>query len=416
MISCYRSLVLNCTVLGAFGAGTATAGASATINFVALSDVHLDETRPDSDYTHDTGTKLWGNARTKLHSILRRDEARFVIVLGDLPAHRMISQSRTPAIAEVLKDLRAAVGKRLPLFYVPGNNDALSGNYHSFSDKSGHNIFDLDPQGQWPGPNTISCETLASSDRPCIVDATADKKVGYYAAYPLGRRTKLKFVALNTVVLTRKYEPDDGVDQVSVATKQFAWLRQILDEAQAAKESVIIGMHVPPGFDSYADRPMWSARLKDKSLASDTFVALLKTHRDSIKLVLSGHTHMDELRLVKDAAGKIAVLGLSIPSLSPVHGNNPALRIVSLADSSWAPVDAKTYFSEPDAKVWGNESYAFAADYRCRKEQTLLDCLNDKPLPELTATMHGNYTARYLGKTPKWGPIDEAIFVDSIAK
>jgi hypothetical protein len=156
---------------------------------------------------------------------------------------------------------------------------------------------------------------------------------------------------------------------------------------------------------------MWTAKLGDGRSALAAFLALVGEYRETIKLLMSSHTHFDELRLLTDAQGRVATLGISIPAISPVHGNNPALKLVTLAADGFAPMATKTLYSTPESVAWGDQAYSFAADYGCAIGQTLLACVAGKPRAALEAAMNGEFTVHSSAHVLPWAKVDAAIFV-----
>ena len=178
----------------------------AFIQVLALSDVHYDHTATSTAYFKDTDGLLWSNAKSKMQDVIAKEQPAFIILLGDLPAHNTSDADRQLNDQTVLQDLRATVGSKTPLFYVPGNNDPLDGNYHSFTAKDGRNPTELDPAGSWPALNTVPCnQVVKGEDQPCTLDKPENLKLGYYSAYPLGLGYKLRFVGVNSIIFVAGY-------------------------------------------------------------------------------------------------------------------------------------------------------------------------------------------------------------------
>jgi sphingomyelin phosphodiesterase acid-like 3 len=99
-------------------------------------------------------------------------------------------------------------------------------------------------------------------------------------------------------------------------------------------------------------------------LAGDELGSTFAQYGDVIKLVLLGHTHMDEMRLYRSAAGDL-VPGKLAPSLSPVNGNAPTFtlawvnpRTAQLADYAVIVASNVTGLDE----VW-REEYRYSKTY-----------------------------------------------------
>jgi len=115
----------------------------------------------------------------------------------------------------------------------------------------------------------------------------------------------------------------DSVQWSKDCNTQLAWLQQQLAKATALKQKVLIGMHIPPGIDGYAQTPIWNVGILNR------FVAMINSNANTVAGLLSSHTHMDGIRLIKDSTGnKLSALLLSAPGIAPGHGNNPAFKVV----------------------------------------------------------------------------------------
>jgi hypothetical protein len=101
-----------------------------------------------------------------------------------------------------------------------------------------------------------------------------------------------------------------------------------------------------------------------------------------------------------------------VPSVSPVHRNNPALKLLTLDPATFLPIGATTFYTTPDAAAWGERSYEFAADYGCALGRPLRDCVAAKPRRQLEAAMNADYTVRNAGDKPDWAKVDAAVDVN----
>jgi 3',5'-cyclic AMP phosphodiesterase CpdA len=395
-------------------ASTGVPAADATpVTVLAIADIHYDHAATKVTYGDDTGTALWAVSRQKIKTLIAAHRPRFVLLLGDLVGHGATPDDRLTNLRTVFQDLRRDVGQKLPVFFLPGNNDSLGGNYHSFADKAGLTPLSADPDGNWPALNSILCDTVkANAERACLMDGGSRVKDGYYAAYPMGTASKLRLLTLNSVIFSFNFVADDGKTQAEAAAVQLDWFERQLTDADSHGESVIVAMHIPPGKDAFADRPIWSDIFPTgKPTALARFVASLRRHARSVTLMLSGHTHREELRLVSSEQGRLAVLGMSVPSITPLYANNSALKVIELEPTNYMPVASTTYYTAPDAAAWGDASYAFSADYGCTPRQSLITCLAGLPRPKIAAAMNADYTVRYAGSATDWKKVDAAIDV-----
>ena len=127
------------------------APAFSTSTFLALSDVHLHSGKGDVTFGrhNDTGDSLWARTKIKLEAVIKDEQPKFMVYLGDLPHHS--DASRVKNVTLMLEHLRS-LNMTIPLLYLPGNNDSLGGDYDSFQDSSGDNPFSVDKSTIDPWP------------------------------------------------------------------------------------------------------------------------------------------------------------------------------------------------------------------------------------------------------------------------
>ena len=383
--------------------------------FLGISDIHLAAAASSTDYGKDTDPALWEAAKKELSSLIVAKHPKFVIVLGDLPAHHD-DNNRPANLFAVLKGLRQTVGS-VPTFYVPGNNDSLGGDYHSFTEHTDHGDLtplSLDPgvstQDQWPALNVgpiICSNQTPPSDLPCLIDPETGRQFGYYSAKV---DQHLRLIVLNSVIFTGRYISDDGVDQQTAADQEIEWLDEQLSDAQKASDSVMIAMHVPTGLDVFSGTGarMWAV---DES----KFNNLVKEYAHTIKGIITGHTHADEMHRF-ELGNSLVALDISIPGLTPQHFNNPAMRYFYYDSISDDFSDLRTYYTNPQADnftPWN--SYDFRADYHCAAGSILSSCIQNLSLQDsgTQSQYEQNYSVRNPGytlpSTVTWQDILNAI-------
>ena len=327
-------------------------------NFLFLSDIHLNSQSDNiTVYGMDTQLPLWNSAKKKISSIVSgADRPAFMVYTGDLPDHHpSTGHEHEQNITKVLNDLDS-LADGMPLFFAPGNNDAIGGDYHSFSDSQMQNPFSLlKTNVGYPAPHADSIYSYNSV-------------YGYYSARPF---KGLRIIAMNTVLLGNTYTNDhcqpkkDYVQecQIDEGDNQINWLRDQLSDAENAKEKAYIIMHIPPGKDVYSGYDTWA-----KSYWLDSFVDYTERFHMTISGFLYGHTHMDELRRVMytDTITKqshYTEIGISCPGITPNHSNNSGFKTVSY-DNQYEMMDFKTYFSQPTLFSWPDSMYTFSDAYK----------------------------------------------------
>lgn len=366
--------------------------------FLFLSDIHLDATRNNTAYGIDTGLDLWNFFLAKTDSILSGPNApNFIVYTGDLPAHyspingsmyipvgqRGTHNGNLTAILTGLRNMASKHNK--PLFYLPGNNDGLAGDYYSFTDSAGQTPLSLvpDPSNPYPALNSNHNGKKA----PCIV-SNPHPNMGYYSAYPI---PGLRLIALNTVINSHKFVVNDGSDPTKDRDQQMAWLTAQLADAKAKGEKVYLAMHVPPGMDAYAGKPMW-AKHKGKAKWLNQFLGLVAQYQSTIAGVLYGHTHMDEVRRLYDAKGNMTEAALCCPGVTPQHNNNAGFKTVEYDASSKELMDFTTYYTVPTTTdYWGTASYRFSSIYQAKPSTSFCQRLKSLSLNQVYNYMQQAY-------------------------
>jgi UDP-2,3-diacylglucosamine pyrophosphatase LpxH len=369
--------------------------------FLFLSDIHLNTTTDTTVYGGDTGMELWANFLHKADSILGGAHApKFVVYTGDLPAHYHCGPScylppdersiHSQNLTVILTGLRNLTNKyHTPLFYIPGNNDGMAGDYYSFADSQQQTPFSLVPDSANPYPalNILP----GTSHAPCML-SNPHPAMGYYSALPVKR---LRLISLNTVIFSSNFIPDDGTDQLTDGDTQMAWLAAQLADAKSKKEKVYIAMHIPPGLDAYSDKSMWVKLPGQKVSWLNTFLSLTTRYQSTIAGILYGHTHMDEIRRLYDSTGKrITEVAISGPGVTPQHNNNPGFKTVSYDAISKELMDFTTYYTTPASKSWGNNIYTFSFTYNSTPGKSIFQRLSGMPLTDITTIMNYIFTVK----------------------
>lgn len=377
-----------------------------------LADLHYNNQANISDYGQDTGRELLSASLSKAQQLIETQSPAFVVILGDLPSHTFFLNDRKQNLKATLAALHQTFDNtHLPVYLVPGNNDAPTGNYHSYSDRDGHSMLDLSPG--WPALHSQHTCSEVDEHTPCLSEQTGVKRFGYYAAYPLGTAQHLQLVVLNSVMFAaRYYESDDGVTQAVAAAQQLDWLAAVLAQAHTHHDAVIIALHIPPGLDAYNERPMWSTMTVAGEPLLNRFLALLDRYRDHVRVVLSGHTHMEEVRRLYNRDGRLITVDVSTASISPIHDNNPSMKILTL-DSSYQVTQATSYYTWPNAPTWQTETFDANEQYHCGT-RSLSTCWRELSDEELLAGMKPYYFALGSGRDVDWQPIANSTAVHPI--
>jgi hypothetical protein len=361
-------------------------------SFLAIADIHLKAGHTDPiTYGDDTGEVLWKSTLDNLTRVMTEQSPTFMVLLGDLPAHhdRPNLEKNITSALKGFSNLDAIYNRQLPTFFVMGNNDSLTVNYGPFSNGANQpvNLFSFDPEHNWPALNTNpDCNTSPNAACTYPKDMTYAQSNGYYSAYPLGSQTPLRFIAVNSVIFSCEYYVL-GESQLVAAQAQFDWLTEQLADARAKGEAVYIGMHMPVGDDAFNhSQDMWNDKitLRNGMTLRNAFLALADEYKDTIRLIMSGHTHFNEIRaLYADSAQtRLSVLDVGLPAITPNHNSNPAMQVY-LYNSDYQTVEQKTYYTTPQPGTW--MSHSFQNDYQCARASTLLSCTFAKLLTNTSA-------------------------------
>ena len=261
--------------------------------------------------------------------------ARFITLSGDLLSHDFTCKyahtmpHATPAARQafavktidfVLNELRGTF-PGVPLYPALGNND------------SGCNDYRFDA-GE-PYLSAIGGEFVANVPARERQQALRDFAAGGYYSVPLPapmRRTRL--LVLNDNFMSSNYSTCGGKHDAAPAAAQIAWLRQELERATRRHQNVWIMAHIPPGIDPFSTiihfRNICAGNPPVMFLSSDALPETIAEFGNVVRLGIFGHTHMDELRLLRSTQPGVhekPVVLKVVPSISPVDGNNPAFMV-----------------------------------------------------------------------------------------
>jgi sphingomyelin phosphodiesterase acid-like 3 len=243
----------------------------------------------------------------------------------------------------VAAEIRAYAGN-VPVIYAPGNIDTyyqnLGPGLTTCTPKPNVNICNLGPDTNFltdNGPKVYS-EFLGSSfDQQAFLNTF--ESGGYYSVQPLG--SNLLVIALNSNSFV------DGSPTSGNASTELDWLDSQLQSAQAAGKKVWILMHVPPGANSQyiaqvaavpSDVDASDVSMMWDSGPQSTFMSKLAKYSGVVTLMLAGHTHMDEYRILP--TGDVLE---QLPGISPCFGNNPAYKVLTITENTFTPTDYQSY-------------------------------------------------------------------------
>ena len=315
----------------------------------------------------------------------------FVTLGGDLLTHQFscrfqkLNPGSTPAdlsafaaktVAFVSMELRLAF-PNVPVYITLGNNDSGCADYR----ETAGSPFMSNAVGSLTRAAAQSAVQSASARAVATLLATVSPEGDYSVALPAPVQHG-RLLVLQDIFDASWYSPCGSPGYTRVQEKQqIAWLRAQLTGARAHGENVWVMGHIPPGVDVYGSFTKYILRPKELCsapentlLADDALADTLMDFADIVRLGLFAHTHMDELRLLRRAAGKndkgadvsAGTVPIKIvPSITSFYGNHPAFLVAAIDPQTMLLKDWRTVVS-PDAggsaTPWP-ETYRYTAAY-----------------------------------------------------
>ncbi len=335
-----------------------------------------------------------------LHSALQAARQQqphplFVTVSGDLLAHQFDCRFHTLAPAASPADYSAFAAKTVafvalqlhltfphsPIDFALGNND------------SGCHDYSEDPDSAFLHSDalTFAADALSPANSAAILNSFPT--LGDYTITLPAPIQHTRLIVLQNIFESKRYTACNSTipaPALTPAAEQIAWLRAQLTAARADHQHVWIMAHIPPGIDAYSTfakrRDVCAGQSPEMFLSSDAFATTLADFPDIIRLVLLGHTHMDEFRVYTSASGDPIPAKL-VPSITPVNGNNPAFTLAAV-DPSTATLKDYTVFAASNhtsvADRWSHADTTWAEEYRYSSTYHLPD-LSGRSLATLTS-------------------------------
>ena len=218
-------------------------------------------------------------------------------------------------------EVRAYLGN-MPVMFEIGNNDAYEGD------------FKIEPNSQFLADTAEPFYTLflnSAAGHDAFLNTY--KAGGYYSAQPLG--TNLVVIGLNSIF----FSPDAASDTKAAAAAELDWFESTLASAAHSGQKAWLLTHIPPGANIHSNKDRIDARghLDDAKMMWDPdiqarFLNILSAYSNTVTMIFTGHTHMDEYRL---PACALEVT----PAISPVDGNNPAFKVFTYYTGSFEITD-----------------------------------------------------------------------------
>lgn len=292
-----------------------------------------EDTSRMSGYGEDANWKLIASALATLKAQPRPD---FVLVTGDFLTHQFRTHFNAAATdhsdaafrafaAKTMRFLALQLEANFPstrILPVLGNNDDVCGDYA------------LRPGGPFLADTVRTVEGMVGPETPSIFQRSWQTLGNYMVPNPAVKDHLI--AVINTNYFSPHYKNSCGTSaDGNPATATLAWLRQVLSDAEAAHRKVWLAYHIPPGIDAFATArhntcPISPAPMFAAPYAAQ-FHALMERYRVTVTASFAGHVHMDGFRLLSETGTPFGFVVMN-PAISPIFGQNPAFRRVTLTD------------------------------------------------------------------------------------
>ncbi|WP_295436001.1 metallophosphoesterase [uncultured Thiodictyon sp.] len=276
---------------------------------------------------------------------LAKDAARldYVIFGGDFFSHGFrqgydaYAADKSPAAYErfmtkTLEYVAGALKKHLPhtpIIAALGNSDAFCGDYM------------IAPAGAFLYNTNAVLAALSGDAR----GFGSYPELGAYVL-PHPKTPDHYFVVLDNLFLSVNYDNKCGLRDTDPAAALGLWLEATLYRMKRLNAQVTVIMHVPLGINAFASiqacRTRGSPQSNLTAAGERSILSILRRYPERITAIFSGHTHMDEFRVLADEQGKPFAFERVVPSISPIYGNNPGYQVYRYDRSTGAPVDYVT--------------------------------------------------------------------------
>lgn len=215
-----------------------------------------------------------------------------------------------------------------PVYIALGNNDSGCGDYQ---------LDEGDPLLSATGGAIARGWAGASAEDAARARASYERLGSY--SLPLGPSLQHgRILVLDDLYLSERFHTCKGKVDASAATDLIAWVDQELTEAERRGEFVWVLTHIPPGINTYATNvngiDVCAGKAPVTFLQSTELTAVLARHASTVRVMISGHTHVDEMAVfgADESHGKGSFPVKGVPSVSTVSGNPPSF-VIALVDA-----------------------------------------------------------------------------------
>lgn len=320
-------------------------------------DQHLDAKAAPSTSRNDTNYALLNSALTAARAAEPYD---FILYTGDYLPHDFyygkIDEESAAFAAKVVEFVNFKIAQAFPgkpIIEMLGNNDGGCGDYT------------LHPGGEFLADLAPDMPVVRSNP-----SAQADfANYGYYAIqHPTVANTDFivlssywshNFPGYNNGFPSRCANLPSGADP---GKDQADWLGKAIGSASGpaspSGRNAILLMHIPPGIDGYSGGDQWQGRFETD------FENNLTTASHKILGAFTGHTHMDEFRVLSNSAGPYLTVRIA-PAVTTKNGNAPSFTVTNYDTTTGAMTDYTVHSLRPrdgGSAGWQPE-YSFSDAY-----------------------------------------------------
>ena len=230
---------------------------------------------------------------------VKKEKIDFILFTGDFSAHDVweVQQENITKITQISVDIMSSeIGPDIPIYPAIGNHEKA-------------------PPDVFMGSETILLHGFGKVFRKYLTQEAYDtfSQYGYYTM--LHKDTNLRLVSLNCILCnSMNFHLISHSYQVA---KMFKWLENVMSEAEKNNERVYLLDHIP----MFSSQHSYDCTMRLK--------IIIERYKDIISGYFSGHTHKDELTLVKEYTNpkKYSTINYICPGLTTYSQYWPSYRI-----------------------------------------------------------------------------------------
>lgn len=322
--------VLKCLFLLFFVTINVAAAYAQDASFLTLSDMHLNtellhrmQIDPGgydkkNDLDKRTFQSLIALIKKNLGTNRLPKKPDFVLYLGDAVGHTdLMHGSRHPYVIHseaVIDHALLNLFPNTPIVVVMGNNDSYERDYgrYLYDDRSPFMVAESVGFKNGFLSTGVMCVKSKPDEKqskmPCLVAENTQ-----YGFFSIKIKPKLVLLGVNSVMFSVKHDA-----KASAVKAQMQFIEKTLQAAQKEHAGVLIAMHIPVGNNTYNGHAFW------KPADTKKFMKLLNEYQNTVRGILVGHTHMDEIKVLHLKDGLLGEYYTA--ALSTSHGNSPSLK------------------------------------------------------------------------------------------